>query len=184
MEGRRKEVLLLVLALVALGLALYTFRGKPASPPPPGPPGAAERAPAPGPTGAEAPRAAQGGEQQAGPAATDERAGAGATQRNPFSAPGAPTAGAGPPLGSDLASAGSEVESGPDMPEWADSSLVLTGIVEGKSDVAILRQGDQRFFVKVGDPIGGGYRVQSIGHQQVVLAGRQGNVILRMGGRQ
>jgi hypothetical protein len=72
----------------------------------------------------------------------------------------------------------------PDMPEWADSSLTLTGIVEGKPDVAILRQGDQRFFVKVGDPIGGGYRVQSIGNQQVVLAGQQGKVILRMGGRQ
>jgi hypothetical protein len=71
------------------------------------------------------------------------------------------------------------------MPEWvADSSLTLTGIVEGKSDVAILRQGDQRLFVKVGDSIGGGYRVQSIGNQQVVLAGPQGTVILRMGGRQ
>ena len=63
-------------------------------------------------------------------------------------------------------------------------SLTLTGIIDGRQTVAILRQNDQRYFVKVGDFIGDGYRVQSIGNQQVVLAGQQGKVILRMGGRQ
>jgi hypothetical protein len=65
-----------------------------------------------------------------------------------------------------------------------ETSLTLTGIIDGKQSVAILRQDDQRFFVKAGDLVGEGYRVQSIGRQQVVLAGQQGNVILRMGGRQ
>jgi hypothetical protein len=49
--------------------------------------------------------------------------------------------------------------------------------------VAILRQDDQRYFVKVGETVAG-YRVQSISNQQVVLAGSQGKVTLRMGGRQ
>jgi hypothetical protein len=49
--------------------------------------------------------------------------------------------------------------------------------------VAILRQEDRRYFVKVGDTVGD-YRVKSIGSRQVVLANQQGKVILRMGGRQ
>ncbi len=180
MEGRRKEVLLLALALVALGLALYTFRGKPASAPPPAAPAAPEPARVAKLDTAQAPDSAEQGQQQAGTETPDAGLDAGAAQRNPFSTPEAapaPTAPGPVPTGSKPAVA-------PDMPEWADSSLTLTGIVEGKPDVAILRQGDQRFFVKVGDPISGGYRVQSIGDQQVVLAGQQGQVILRMGGRQ
>jgi hypothetical protein len=179
MEGRRKEVILLVLALAALGLALYTFRAKPTPAPPAGPAVAAQPAPAPEPTRPQIPGLAGGDQQQAGtaePAAGDD---AGDVQRNPFSAPDGSPGPMAPP--SHSGPAGPEE---PDIPEWTDGSLTLTGIVEGKPDVAILRQGDQRLFVKVGDPIGGGYRVHSIGNHQVTLAGPQGTVILRMGGRQ
>ena len=130
----------------------------------------------------------QEGEQQAG--ASEEgssEAVAGGAQRNPFSAPGASAA-----VGSDVSpEAGAEASAAPEPgmgPERAEPGgelgLTLTGIVDGKQTVAILRQNDQRYFVKVGDLVGDGYRVQSIGRQQVVLAGQQGKVILRMGGRQ
>lgn len=179
MEGRRKEVILLVLALAALGLALYTFRAKPTPAPPAGPAVAAQPAPAPEPTRPQVPGLARAGQEQAGLTEPAAGANAGDVQRNPFSAPGGSPGPMAPPPQSGPA--GPEDS---DMPEWADGSLTLTGIVEGKPDVAILRQGDQRLFVKVGDPIGGGHRVQSIGNHQVVLAGPQGTVILRMGGRQ
>jgi type II secretory pathway component PulC len=71
----------------------------------------------------------------------------------------------------------------PPQGESAKPSLTLTGIVRGKPDMAILRKDDQRYFVKVGETVDG-YRVQSISNQQVVLAGPQGKVTLRMGGRQ
>jgi hypothetical protein len=172
MEGRRKEVLLLVLALAALGLALYTFRGKPA---PTGPPAVAEPGAPAEPAPSEGLKVVHIGQGQEGPAQAAAGSEAADAQRNPFSAPGSAPVGPAPDsTPADL----------PDTPEWGDGSLTLTGVVEGKPDVAILRQGDQRFFVKVGDPIGDGYRVQSIGNHQVVLAGPQGKVILRMGGRQ
>jgi hypothetical protein len=188
MEGRRKEVLLLVLAVAALGIALYSFRGKPAPPPPGGTPVASEPGAAPAQGKVEESAVKEEGEQQAG--ASEEgssEAVAGGAQRNPFSAPGASAA-----VGSDVApEAGAEASAAPEPgmgPERAEPGgelgLTLTGIVDGKQTVAILRQNDQRYFVKVGDLVGDGYRVQSIGRQQVVLAGQQGKVILRMGGRQ
>ncbi|MBN1459145.1 MAG: hypothetical protein JXA57_06385 [Armatimonadetes bacterium] len=181
MEGRRKEVVLLVLAVLALGIALYTFRGnKPAPTPAPGPATTAaalvaEAATAPGSEQATA-EEAQGTE---GDATGTTAAG---RQRNPFSAPGLVAAGPTPGV-----TPGSEptADPAPDVaPATGETSLVLTGVIDGKESVAILRQDDQRFFVRVGDLVGEGYRVQSIAHQQVVLAGQQGKVILRMGGRQ
>jgi len=188
MEGRRKEVLLLVLAVVALGIALYSFRGKPAPPPQGGTPVASEPGAAPAEGNADKSAVTQEGEQQAeGSEEGSSEAAAGGAQRNPFSAPGASAA-----VGSDVApeagaegSAATEPGMGPEQAEpGGEMGLTLTGIVEGKQTVAILRQNDQRYFVKVGDLVGDGYRVQSIGRQQVVLAGQQGKVILRMGGRQ
>jgi len=188
MESRRKEVLLLVLAVAALGIALYTFRGKPAPPPAGGTPVASQPGSAPAQGNADAKASAQEGDEQAG--ASEEgssEAAAGEAQRNPFSAPGASVAvGAdvGPEAGAE-GSAATEPGMGPEQTEPGEKmGLTLTGIVEGKQTVAILRQNDQRYFVKVGDLVGDGYRVQSIGRQQVVLAGQQGKVILRMGGRQ
>jgi hypothetical protein len=175
MEGRRKEIILLVLAVAALGIALYTFRGnKPAPAPAPVPaataPGAARDEAAPG----------ARGEQAATGAAQGTEGDASAAARNPFSTPGGVEAA--PDVGGDSETM---VEPPPDTaPGEGGASLTLTGIVDGKQSVAILRQDDQRFFVKVGDLVGEGYRVQSIGSQQVVLVGQQGKVILRMGGRQ
>jgi len=186
MEGRRKEVLLLVLAVAALGIALYTFRGKPAPPPPSGTPVASEPGAAPAQGKADELAVKQGGEQQAGASeGGSSEAAAGEAQRNPFSAPGASVAvGAEVGLEAD-GSAATEPGMGPEQPEpGAEMGLTLTGIVGGKHTVAILRQNDQRYFVKVGDLVGDDYRVQSIGSQQVVLAGQQGKLILRMGGRQ
>ncbi|MDH4179647.1 MAG: hypothetical protein OEV33_03985 [Armatimonadota bacterium] len=192
MEGRRKEVLLLVLAVAALGIALYTFRGKPAPPPAGGTPVASQPGSAPAQGNVDAQASAQEGDEQAG--ASEEgssEAAAGEAQRNPFSAPGtsvASEAGVGPEAGAGAGAEGSatpEPGMGPEQAEpGGEMGLTLTGIVEGKQTVAILRQNDQRYFVKVGDLVGDGYRVQSIGRQQVVLAGQQGKVILRMGGRQ
>jgi len=188
MEGRRKELLLLVLAVAALGIALYTFRGKPAPPPPGGTPVASEAGTAPAQGNALESAAKPEGEQEA--EASEEgsaKVAADGAQRNPFSAPGLSAshgAAAGPeteaegPITSEPGMGAETVEPGGEL------GLTLTGIVDGKQTVAILRQNDQRYFVKVGDLVGDGYRVQSIARQQVVLAGQQGKVILRMGGRQ
>jgi len=187
MGSRRKEILLLVLALAALGIALYTFRGKPAPPPAGGTVVASQPGPAPAQEKAGASAAGQeGGEQaEATEEGSPENAGGG-QQRNPFSTPGAPVAGSAegaPEAGAE--GAAPEPAAGPDQGDsGGQMSLTLTGIIDGRQTVAILRQNDQRYFVKVGDLIGDGYRVQSIGNQQVVLAGQQGKVILRMGGRQ
>jgi Tfp pilus assembly protein PilP len=62
--------------------------------------------------------------------------------------------------------------------------LALYGIVAGKQAMAVIREGDQRYYVKVGDRIGDRYRVQAISQKEVVLVGSEGKVILRMGGRQ
>jgi len=179
MEGRRKEILLLVLALAALGLALYTFRGNKAPAPPPPAEPAPQQEVADSSASAEAEQEATGDvEGEASSAAASGR------QRNPFSAPGTP--GIAPEMPAGNAEGASEGDPGEISlaGELEQPSLVLTGIVDGSPTVAILRQDDQRFFVKVGDFVGDGYRVQSIARQQVVLAGHEGNVILRMGGRQ
>lgn len=208
MEGRRKEVLLLVLALVALGVALYTFRGKP------GPQPAAPVAETPeGTASARRPAAPSTGGtegEQAGTVTpgTALAGGAAGAQRNPFVAPGAevaaaettprpgtPRAAASAAVGSAAATPTAGGEPGPTPPGEAGgqpapagtatkTSFTLTGIVNGKPNVAILRQDDRRYFVKVGDAVGDGYRVKAIGNQQVVLVGQQGKVTLRMGGRQ
>ncbi len=181
MEGRRKEIFLLVLALMALGLALYTFRGKPTPAPPPSATGAG---PAPV-EGAAGVSIARPNDQQPGEVAQGAgETGDAAAQRNPFSAPGAAPAAVEPPPDLGFQSGDSESTAALDVSESGEGALTLTGIIDGRSTVAILRQKDQRFFVKVGDPIGYEYRVQSIGNQRVVLAGPQGKVILRMGGRQ
>jgi hypothetical protein len=181
MEGRRKEIILLVLAVVALVVALFTFRGKP-SPPPAAPgPEPTETAKVTEPeraTGAQAPRAGEGisgGEESEATAGQREA-------RNPFSAPGVE-----PEAGPEVAPP-TEVPEGPPEGtaggEGPKTALTLTGIVAGTPTVAILRQNDQRYFVEVGEYVGEGYRVAAIGRQEVVLAGPEGKITLRMGGRQ
>lgn len=201
MEGRRKEVLLLALAVAALGLALYTFRSKPAPTAAPAPAAGTQEATKTGTESGGPSAAGTEGEEQV--KATPGTAAAG-EQRNPFAAPGGAAGSAAMPAGTQkpttakaqasaaAAATGVEPPPGPQpgapaqpTPEQPEKpSLTLTGIVNGKPNVAILRQDDQRYFVKVGDTVGGNYRVQSIGSQQVVLSGQQGKVILKMGGRQ
>lgn len=212
MEGRRKEVLLLVLAVLALGVALYTFRGKPqpqAAAPAAETPGGRAPATQAGAGVGEAGQVGQAGTEAPGAARPEGvPAGAAGAQRNPFVAPGAEIAAAeamrraGTPKAAATAAAGSAAatattggEPGPTpagepagqaAPAGTETqgAFTLTGIVNGKPNVAILRQDDRRYFVKVGDTVGDGYRVKAIGNQQVVLVGQQGKVTLRMGGRQ
>jgi hypothetical protein len=165
MEGRRKEVLLLVVAACALAVALITFLGR-SGPPPPPPPPASERA-------------AAGPNEQEQADAEEAEGAEGESNRNPFS-PGdveatsdLPPSDPGP--GSDLP---------PTPPDPMGGSLKLTGIVVGKPSVAIIHEDGERYFVRVGEQIGDAYRVQQIGRQQVVLVGQEGTVTLRMGGRQ
>ncbi len=186
MEGRRKEIMLLLLAVVALGVGFYTFR-KPA--PPPAPTAARPEGTKPGKEAAE-PSAVGPQGAPVGPGATTTAG----EQRNPFAAPseGAPTqptpktgepAAAGPPPagGEPAPTPAPSTQPAPNEPE--KPTLTLTGVVRGRPDVAILRQDDRRYFVKVGETVGD-YRVLTILSQQVVLAGPSGKVTLRMGGRQ
>jgi hypothetical protein len=203
--GRRKDILLLVLAVVALAVAVYTFRRKP-------PPTAAQQ-----PAAATAPvksktQVAKAGEapKGAGPAGTGLPS-SGAT-RNPFEGPGAGAAAAGaeagkkpagtsekapegkwqrapapaviqPPISPNATSPGATVQ-GTKAGKSQPSTLTLNGIVAGKQTMAVIREGDQRYYVKVGDRVGDRYRVQTITQKEVVLVGSEGKVILRMGGRQ
>jgi hypothetical protein len=183
MQNRGKETLLLVLALVALGVALFTFRGKHTPTAPPAKPTAQQEQ-----VQTEVARAAPGqGATEQAPGGEGEATAAGATggaSRNPFAAPHAPTAVPGP---ADAAGAVEDEGHAPPTAEPApvpDKALTLTGIVEGKPAVAIIRQEDQRYFVRVGDQVGEQYRVKAIGRQEVALVGPEGKVILRMGGRQ
>ena len=197
MEGRRKELLLLVLAVVALGVALYTFRAKPAATPPApaaGTPEATE-------TGKEEAASSAGQEAQAA-AAAGQTEGTAQGQRNPFATPGATETAAAPaattkgaaaaaagmtdttrPAGDTEPAPGPQPAAQPSGSEAEKPSLTLTGVVNGRPNVAIIRQDDRRYFVKVGDTVGD-YRVKTIANQQVVLVGAQGKVTLRMGGRQ
>jgi hypothetical protein len=48
--------------------------------------------------------------------------------------------------------------------------------------MAVIREDDQRHFVRVGDRIGDRYRVSAIGRQEVVLVGGGGKLVLRLRG--
>jgi len=173
MRNRGKDILLLVVALVALVVGVYTFRGKPKRAPASAPTAApSERAP--GPEAASAAKKEAAAEEQAKEEPT-------AAARNPFSAPGASAA-----AGSQVSAAPEEKPAEPAAEEEKQPSpaLRLTGIVAGRPALAIIRDNGERYFVRVGDQVGDRYRVRAIGRQEVVLVGPQGEVILAMGGRQ
>jgi hypothetical protein len=168
MEGRRKEVVLLIVAACALAVALITFLGRSGPPPPPP---AAPVAPAPS-DGDEG----NGGDEQPG-----SKTGSGEedTSRNPFTAPDAVPA---DPAGESDVGSGPETDIEGQVP--VATSLTLTGIIAGRPSIACIREDGQRYYVSVGEQIGERYRVQQIGRGQVILTGQEGRVILRMGGRQ
>jgi len=177
MQGRGKEIILLVLAVCALGLAVYMFRGK--STPAPTPSGPATPARATAAAGQEVAAAPEEG------AATEGDAGAASAgaDRNPFSAPGTAP---GPETGEAGGGEGppAPVEPPPGVTERppVETGLKLEGIVTGQPSFAVIRHGGKPYFVKVGDSVADLYRVQAIrGGREVVLAGQQGTVVLRTG---
>lgn len=173
MQGRGKEIILLVLAVGALGLALYTFRGKPTpaaapEPAPPAPREAAEREVA----------------EMPGEEATSEEGAEGETAggiRNPFSAPeSGGTVEAGEAEGTDLGAAEPPPGEQPQPP--TATGFKLEGIMTGPPPFAVIRYGDRPYFAKVGDEIADGYRVDLIrGEREVVLTGQHGTIVLRTG---
>ncbi len=189
--------MLLVLAVVALGVAVYTFRGKPAAP----------SATTPAPTAPPKPQKKDAKGDEAGKVGALPSASLpGGGTRNPFEGPGgaaaapgtAKTAPAAPvkPSGQQLPAPAPALNPFPVQPKPAvpaaagqktgpgTQTLALYGIVAGKQAMAVIREGDQRYYVKAGDRIGDRYRVQTISQKEVVLVGSEGKVILRMGGRQ
>jgi len=203
MGRRSKDVLLLLLAVVALAVALYTFRRKPAAPTTK-PPTASTQAQKGEQGTATGERPGPGG-KPAGAASAAPGGGA----RNPFAGPSVPPAPGPKPAGAggtSTPSRGAQVSviapvPGPSLPVVTPApmptgpkpggqagaqgqALTVVGIIAGRQTMAVIRAGDQRYYVRVGDRIGDRYRVQAIGSKDVVLASNEGKVILRMGGRQ
>lgn len=174
MQGRAKEILLLALAVAALGLALYTFRGKPAPSPVAGPTPAA-----PG----------EAAEQEVAEAPSEEAATEGGADagsagriRNPFSAPGGPEpelaedAGEGEPAGLGA------VEPPPALEPPTATGFKLEGIMTGPPPFAVIRYGERPYFARIGDEVVDGYHVEAIrGEREVVLSGQHGTIVLRTG---
>jgi hypothetical protein len=198
--GRRKDVLLFLLAVIALVVAVYTFR-RPARAP------VANPATAANPATSTKEVAKAGGETKTGQAAdrTGTSRSAGGPTRSPFEGPGAAAvaeseAGRKPPVGAvaglpqgpapavdplpALPTLAPATAGSPKQATTPEKTLTLNGIVAGRQAMAVIRQGEQRYYVKVGDPVGDQYRVQTISQKEVVLVGKEGKVILRMGGRQ
>ena len=181
MTRHKKEIAVLVVALVILGVSLFTMMRRNAPRP------ATEQAKAPSETAKPRQPAEAGPEEAGGPASQE-----GASSRDPFAAlPGAPEGPSAPPEETP-GTAGQEPGVKPPAPpagaegapgEAAKPDITLTGIITGQPSVAVIYHGDQRRYARVGDRIGD-YRVQTIGRQEVVLVGPTGKLILRMGGRQ
>jgi len=68
-------------------------------------------------------------------------------------------------------------------PVKAEEPLRLTGIVHGDPAVAVLRKGEKRFIVSIGDPVDNQYVVKSISDGRVVLASGEKRLSLTLGGR-
>ena len=168
MGQRRKEIVLLVLALAFLAVALFTIRGKREPVVPPYAPAPEEQAEA-----EPAEPATEPGEATGEQAAEDADG-----VRNPFALPGTSAAA---PVETAAPSASPAEETGEPMAAaLPDGELRLTGIVAG---LAVIRDGERRHYVRAGDRIGD-YQVQSVGQREVVLRSESGQITLRTGGRQ
>ena len=202
--GRRKDVLLFVLAIAALVVAVYTFRR-----PLQGPPAKQTAATTPAKTGRETAKAGGEAGAQKGAGQMGTSLPAGGAMRSPFEGPGAAAgaaaAGKKPqatpgktPEGAGQQTPGPSVTPlpmgpkpsplpalpGPKPASAQAQTLTLNGILAGRQAMAVIRQGEQRYYVRVGDRVADRYRVQTITQKEVVLVGSEGKVILRMGGRQ
>jgi hypothetical protein len=201
--NRGKEILTLCLGVAALATAIYTFRSDPgaryASPK------HAAR------TETSRLREARGAlEETTSKAPPREQilaeAKEGVLNRNPFSRPvGSPSAAPQPaptpaPPGAQPTLTPQAVAATPaTLPPFATqtpplgttaiappapSAPSLAGIIGDRSgyQTAVIRLGDRRYFAKQGDKVAGRYLVQSVSDRQVVLAGVEGKLILKMGG--
>ena len=211
MANRGKEILALCLAVVTLTTAIYTFRSNPgahyssprmaaqtsssrqrvalgidASKPkaPPRPRIIAEamvspldRNPFSRPVGA--PSAAPKPKPEDTPTTQTAAAAAPAPAPTPVPAPAPPTPSNLPPLMGSTPPVGTTAIAAPNP-----NVPILTGIVGDRSgyQTAVIRLGDRRYLAKRGDTVAGRYLVQSVSDRQVVLAGSEGKLILRMGG--
>jgi len=63
-------------------------------------------------------------------------------------------------------------------PELAE--LRLTGIISGTRPMAVLRQGDRRYFLRSGDALPGGWRIVQIEARGVTVAKGNERVQLRV----
>jgi hypothetical protein len=180
MKRSPKEVVLLVLALIALVAAVWTFQRKPT---PSAAPGATAET---GDTKRNAKKNGDGDQGNAGGGPQGEAA------RNPFVAPGAQDQAPQKPVPAGDSQApgaipGQPAEQPGAAPEPQNDAPVptlrLSGIVAGNPSVAVIYQDDERHFVREGDRIGD-YRVQTIKRQEVVLVGGDRKLILNAGGRQ
>ena len=66
--------------------------------------------------------------------------------------------------------------------ESRDPNFVLTGVIRGAENVAIIRVGEERHVVKQGQYIDGTYRVVSVSDDGAVLACGNRRIYLRLGG--
>ena len=68
----------------------------------------------------------------------------------------------------------------------APTAPLLTGVIGNRTgdQTAVIRVGELRYFARAGDKVAGRYLVQSVSDRQVVLAGAEGKLILKMGGSQ
>jgi hypothetical protein len=204
MQKRTKDVLILVIGLIALSVAVYVSFRRPAAPPG----AAAEKKPAtrtivkaPAPTPALVPAPGTPPTDVKPPA--PEGAGPGAPARNPFSSPlpeaGGPAGPASPVVTpSNGAAPGTAPPSAPGAAPGAAPvptpvptpapTFTLSGFsrYNGRT-MATLRAGERHLYVYEGDSVGEGYRVSSISPAkgQVVLAktGQQPIVLTREGGK-
>ena len=113
-----------------------------------------------------------------------------AGEKGPGAKPTAAPAGAEPAPTVTSPAPGVTVTAAPAAPplpgagQAAVPALRLAGVVAGQPTIAVIREGDRRYYARVGDRVGDRYRVQAISPREVVLVGKEGKVILRMGGRQ
>jgi len=192
MDKRRKELALVAVgALVVLVALFLTFRPRtqPAAAQPPAT-AAAKAAP-----GGEKPQPQVAKREDAKPVVIESGA-ATSAGRDPFRpivvakanfVPGPMASSATPPATTGLPPlpvfVGQAPPGGPVGAVPAVEPLRLAGVVQGNPSVAVLRKGNQRFIVTIGDPVDSQYTVKSISDGRVVLAKGEKTLSLTLGGR-
>ena len=107
-------------------------------------------------------------------------AGAGAGARVP---PYVPTIGPIPPIGPGPSNTQTQAAGPPKPVEEPFPPFVLTGIITGRTNVAIIRLGEGRYIVREGQLISGTYEVVSVSQEGVLLSRDGRSVFLKLGGQ-